>query len=84
MRGQHHIKISNQRVHFSFSVQRNITIIRGDSATGKTTLVGMLSDYETLGKQSGVTITMPCTDEHLAPFYLQNQNIQRILNEIES
>ena len=56
MKGQHHIKISNQKVQFSFAVQRNITIIRGDSATGKTTLVGMLSDYETLGKQSGVTV----------------------------
>ena len=62
MKGQHHIKISNQKVQFSFAVQRNITIIRGDSATGKTTLVGMLSDYETLGKQSGVTVKCdkPC------------------------
>ena len=62
MKGQHHIKISNQKVHFSFAVKRNITIIRGDSATGKTTLVGMLSDYETLGKQSGVTVKCdkPC------------------------
>ena len=36
MIGKHNIKISNQRVHFNFDVSRNITVIRGDSATGKT------------------------------------------------
>ena len=62
MRGRYRIKVSNQKVHFNFEVVRNITVIRGDSGTGKTTLVGMLSDYETLGKQSGVTVACdkPC------------------------
>lgn len=62
MIGRHHIKVSNQKVQFSFDLVRNITVIRGDSATGKTTLIGMLADYETLGKQSGVTVKCdkPC------------------------
>ena len=56
MTGKHNIIVSNQKVHFNFDLIRNITIIRGDSATGKTTLVSMLSDYEEHGKQSGVTV----------------------------
>jgi hypothetical protein len=62
MIGRHHIKVSSQKVQFRFDVVRNVTVIRGDSATGKTTLISMLSDYETLGKQSGVTVKCdkPC------------------------
>lgn len=62
MIGKHNIKVGNQKVQFNFDLLRNITVIRGDSATGKTTLIGMLSDYEALGKQSGVTVKCdkPC------------------------
>lgn len=62
MIGKKNIKISNQKVSFNFYITRNITIIRGNSATGKTTLINMISDYEILGKQSGVKITSdkPC------------------------
>lgn len=62
MIGKHNVKIVNQRVHFNFDLTRSITVIRGDSATGKTTLIGMLSDYEAEGKQSGVTVKCdkPC------------------------
>ena len=44
MIGRHHIKVSNQKVQFRFDVVRNVTVIRGDSATGKTTLISMLSE----------------------------------------
>jgi hypothetical protein len=62
MIGKHKIIIANQKVHFNLDLTRNITIIRGDSATGKTTLISMLSDYENQGKQSGVTVKCdkPC------------------------
>ena len=62
MIGRHNIIVSSQRARFNFDVTRNITVIRGDSATGKTTLIGLLSDYENLGKQSGVQVKCdkPC------------------------
>ena len=62
MKGKHTIKVSNRRVHFTLELERNITVIRGDSATGKSTLVGLLRDYEELGSSSGVTLssTKPC------------------------
>ena len=45
MKGKHIVTVRNRRVQFTLELERNITVIRGDSATGKTTLVGMLRDY---------------------------------------
>ena len=42
MKGRHRVIIQNKRVKYDFEVRRNITVIRGDSATGKTTLVEMI------------------------------------------
>ena len=56
------IEVRSGRVVFTIELERNITILRGDSATGKTTLVEMLQAYETYGRQSGVTVSCdkPC------------------------
>ena len=40
MRGKHRVIVSTKRLKYDFELRRNLTIIRGDSATGKTTLVG--------------------------------------------
>ena len=56
MKGSYSIIVSNNKLHYKFEVHRNLTIIRGDSATGKTTLYSMISDYSALGKKSGVKI----------------------------
>lgn len=62
MKGKHKIEVRSGRVVFTIELERNITILRGDSATGKTTLVEMLQAYETYGRQSGVTVSCdkPC------------------------
>lgn len=56
MVGSYQVTVRNQKTSFRLTLRRNITILRGNSATGKTTLVGMIADYETLGRQSGVTV----------------------------
>ena len=56
MKGKHKIEVRSKRIVFTIELERNITILRGDSATGKTTLVEMLSAYENYGRKSGVTI----------------------------
>ena len=63
MKGKHKIEVRSGRVVFTIELERNITILRGDSATGKTTLVEMLRAYETYGRQSGVTVSCdkPCS-----------------------
>ena len=63
MRGAYQVRVSRKRgTSFRFTVQRNITIVRGDSGTGKTTLYEMVADYTRLGTQSGVTVQCdrPC------------------------
>lgn len=39
MIGKYDIEVSNNRVHYFLTVKRNITIIQGNSATGKTELL---------------------------------------------
>ena len=62
MKGSYTVRVHNRRVTFTLRLERNITIICGNSATGKTTLVNAIAFYEELGSQSGVTIesSRPC------------------------
>ena len=62
MRGTYEVKVSNVNVSFTLELERNITILSGDSATGKTTLIEMLRDFEENGRSSGVTVhcKRPC------------------------
>ena len=62
MRGSYQVIIQNNRVQFKLTINRNLTIIQGNSATGKTTLLDMVAAHEELGAQSGVTVSckVPC------------------------
>lgn len=63
MKGSYKVKVSRRRgTTFEFTVRRNITIVRGDSGTGKTILYDMVADYTRLGDRSGVTVQCerPC------------------------
>lgn len=57
MKGKHSIIVQNRKVRFSFEVERNISIVRGESATGKTTLISMIADFQRLGTLSGVQLS---------------------------
>ncbi len=57
MKGQYRIIVQNSRMRYDFTIRRNITIIRGDSATGKTTLVDMIREHYENGEESGVTLS---------------------------
>lgn len=62
MRGIHHIIIQNGSLKYEFDIKRNITILKGDSATGKTTLIEMIQEYLVNGNDSGVNLIcdVPC------------------------
>lgn len=57
MKGSHRIIVQNKRIRYDFEVKRNITVIRGDSATGKTALVAMIREHFENGNASGVELT---------------------------
>lgn len=56
MKGTHKITIYTRKLRYDLRIRRNITIIRGNSATGKTTLVEMIREYEENGSDSGITL----------------------------
>ena len=56
MKGSYRIVAKNSFVRYDFEIRRNITIIKGDSATGKTTLVDMVREYYENGIGSGIEI----------------------------
>ena len=56
MKGKYRIVVQNKRIKYDFEVKRNITIIRGDSATGKTALVDMIREYYENGDDSGIDL----------------------------
>lgn len=56
MKGKHHILIENDHVRYEFDIRRNITILQGDSATGKTSLLDILRQYSWRGEGSGVIL----------------------------
>lgn len=63
MIGTHQVRVSRRRgTSFRFEVRRNVTIVRGDSGTGKTTLYEMVADHTRLGDASGVSVQCdkPC------------------------
>lgn len=57
MKGIQSVRVSNRDASFKFELHRNITVVRGDSGTGKTTLFEMIADYTRLGNASGVNIS---------------------------
>ena len=63
MVGKYDIEIYNNRVHYFLTVKRNITILQGNSATGKTELIRLVEEFEENGTSSGITIVcdVKCT-----------------------
>lgn len=62
MKGKYKVIVKNNRLHYEFEIKRNITIIKGDSATGKTTLINMVRQFADLGNSSGIDVVCdaPC------------------------
>ncbi|MCD8014699.1 MAG: Fis family transcriptional regulator [Lachnospiraceae bacterium] len=62
MKGSYQIVVSNANIRYDFTIKRNITIIKGDSATGKTTLVEMVREFYESGADSGIDLRCerPC------------------------
>lgn len=54
MKGKYHIELRNSKVKYSLDIERNITVIKGNSGTGKTSFYQMVVAYEVSKKESGV------------------------------
>ena len=76
MKGKYHVIVQNNRIKFEFDIKRNITIIRGDSATGKTTLFNMINTYQRQGEDSGISIS--CSQKCVT---LDNSNWESVIRD---
>ena len=56
MNGRFEIVLYNNKVHYRLTVKRNITILRGNSATGKSELIRLMTQYNNSPKSSGITL----------------------------
>ena len=57
MKGTHKVQIQNKCVRYEFELRRNLTVLRGDSASGKTTLVDLVQEHMDNGDNSSVQVT---------------------------
>lgn len=56
MLGKYYINIRNKRIAYNLEFKRSVTIIRGNSGTGKSTFIRMLKEYIDLGKLSNIKV----------------------------
>ena len=49
MKGTKQIRVSNRILQYRFAVNRNITVVTGNSGTGKTTLYDLIAEHTRLG-----------------------------------
>ncbi len=78
MIGKYEVIVQNKKIKYEFVIRRNISVIRGDSATGKTTLVDMIREYYENGINSGINLN--CAKECVV---LEGRNWKRLLSTIE-
>lgn len=56
MKGKYEIELYNNKVHYHLTVKRNITVLQGDSASGKSEMIRLLTSYNSRRESSGVTL----------------------------
>lgn len=79
MRGEHQVVVRNNKVQIKLNIRRNLTILQGNSATGKTTLLELIDESDQLGPDSGTVVNcdVPCK-------VISGRNWQRDLSYIEN
>ncbi len=60
MKGSHRIIVESKKVKYDFIIKRNITILTGDSGSGKTVLIDFIREYRRYGADSGVFLSCDC------------------------
>ena len=78
MTGSYELLVQNARIRYQFEVRRNITILQGDSATGKTALIEMIRDFYENGADSGVELRCERTCA-----VLEGRNWETILSTLD-
>lgn len=60
MKGSHRVIVESKRIKYDFIINRNITILTGDSGSGKTVLIDLIREHRRYGADSGVFLSCDC------------------------
>ena len=77
MKGSHRIIVETRKVKYDFTIKRNISILTGDSGSGKTVLIELIRDYRRYGSDSGVFVS--CDRDRRT---IDNEDWERQISEI--
>ena len=77
MKGSHRIIVESKKIKYDFTIKRNITILTGDSGSGKTVLIDLIRDYRRYSSDSGVFLS--CDRECRT---IDNEDWERQISEI--
>ena len=77
MKGSRRIIVESRKIKYDFTIKRNITILTGDSGSGKTVLIELIRDYRRYGSDSGVFLS--CDRDCRT---IDNENWERQISEI--
>jgi len=58
MKGKHIISVTSRKSSYRLELERKISVLKGNSGTGKSSLIRLISEYLEYGKQSGVKISI--------------------------
>ncbi len=56
MKGKYIVLVSNNKLKYTLEIERNVTVICGNSGTGKTTLINLLENNQRYGTKSGISV----------------------------
>lgn len=76
MKGSYLITVGTNKVKYRFQINRNITILKGNSATGKTSLINLIAEHSRFGEKSGVNLS---SDKKC--LVLDTENWEKIVSE---
>ena len=71
MKGKHSISITSRKATYHLELESKITVLKGNSGTGKSSLIRLVSEYLEYGKQSGIKLT---TDTSVSLSVLTNHS----------
>lgn len=61
MKGAYRVIGESKKVKYDFLIKRNITILTGDSGSGKTVLIDLIREHRRHGADSGVSVSCGCS-----------------------
>ncbi|MDO4338807.1 MAG: ATP-binding protein [Eubacteriales bacterium] len=79
MKGTHRVIVESRKVKYDFVIKRNITILSGNSGSGKTVLIDLIRDYRRYHSDSGVFLSCDCDCRTI-----DNEDWERQLEEISN